>query len=383
LRRVLAVTGIRSEYFLARPIFRAIANRADLSLQLVVTGAHLSPLHDWSVRTIEADGFPIVDRIESLFYSDRDAARLKGAASQLGILAHVVDRERPDWLLAIADREEAMAVALCGAYMNIPVAHYGAGDRVVGNVDDMIRHAVSRLSQVLLTLSEDARERLIKSGEQDWRVHFVGHSGIDRLRETPVLGRDQLARSLAIASLPDRYAVVVQHPLSTEIDAAAQQMRVTLDALEKVGLPALVSYPNSDAGRDGMIAELEKRDGKNGVIVFPNIPDPEFVNLLRNAAVLVGNSSSGIMEAPFLKLPVVNVGRRQTMRLHAENVFFVPHEVDPIVNVLRQILQDPDTIERVRRCSNPFGDGTTGERVAGILAETAIDRRLMDKELTF
>ena len=144
-RRVLGITAIRSEYFLQRSILRAIVDHPDLELELVVTGAHFSPLHGHTVKDIEADGFPIVARIENLIYSDRDAARLKGAASQLQVLAHVVDELRPDWLLVPADREESMTLALCGTYMNIATAHYGAGDRVVGNADDMIRHAESRL----------------------------------------------------------------------------------------------------------------------------------------------------------------------------------------------------------------------------------------------
>ena len=152
-RRVLGITAIRSEYFLQRPILRAIVDHPELELELVVTGAHLSPLHGHTVKDIEADGFPIVARIENLIYSDRDAARLKGAASQLQVLSHVVDELRPDWLLVPADREESMTLALCGTYMNVATAHYAAGDRVVGNADDMIRHAVSRLAPFV----DDAR----------------------------------------------------------------------------------------------------------------------------------------------------------------------------------------------------------------------------------
>lgn len=376
-RRVLGITAIRSEYFLQRPILRAIVDHPDLELKLVVTGAHLSPLHGHTVKDIEADGFPIVARIENLIYSDRDAARLKGAASQLQVLTHVVDELRPDWLLVPADREESMTLALCGTYMNIATAHYAAGDRVVGNADDMIRHAVSRLSHLMLTTHEQARERLIKAGEEAWRVHNVGHAGIDRLRTTPQLSALELAKALGVDEIK-RYAVIVQHPLTSEIDNAGPHMRETIAAALELGLQIFISYPNSDPGSNQIIDVIEAQRSDPRVSVFKNIPDIEFVNLLRGATVLLGNSSLGLLEAPYLKLPVVNVGRRQSERHHAGNVFFVPAEREAIVKQVRAIMENG-----IGECENPFGDGHTGARVAELLATTPIDARLLNKDLTY
>src|ERR1051325_3169121 len=196
MRKVMAITAIRSEYYLQRSILQAIVDHSELELSLVVTGAHLSPLHGYTVKEVEADGFPIVERIENLLYSDRDAARLKGAAIQLQGLAQVVDKHRPDWLLLPGDREETITLAICGAYLGLAMAHYAAGDRVVGNVDDMIRHAVSRLSHLLLTTNEDARQRLIKAGEQESRVKTVGHSGLDAIRTAPGMRAEKMPTRL-------------------------------------------------------------------------------------------------------------------------------------------------------------------------------------------
>jgi GDP/UDP-N,N'-diacetylbacillosamine 2-epimerase (hydrolysing) len=377
-RRVLGITAIRSEYFLQRPILRALVDHPELELELVVTGAHLSPLHGHTVKDIEADGFPIAARIENLIYSDRDAARLKGAASQLQVLAHVLDELRPDWLLVPADREESMTLALCGTYMNIATAHYGAGDRVVGNADDMIRHAVSRLSHILLTTHEQARERLIKAGEEEWRVHNVGHAGIDRLRSTPELTADELAKALGVKHIDDQFAVIIQHPLTSEISKAGEQMRETVSAVLELGLQAFISYPNSDPGANQIIEAIEEFKQNPRLSVFKNIPDREFVNLLRRATVLIGNSSLGLLEAPYLKLPVVNVGRRQSERHHASNVFFVPAAREAIVRQVRAILDN-----QISECENPFGDGHTGERVAELLATTSIDEKLLNKDLSY
>ena len=377
-RRVLGITAIRSEYFLQRPIMRAIVDHPELEMELVVTGAHLSPLHGYTVKDIEADAFPIVARIENLIYSDRDAARLKGAASQLQVLAHLVDELRPGWLLVPADREESMTLALCGTYMNIATAHYAAGDRVVGNADDMIRHAVSRLSHLLLTTHEQARERLIKAGEEAWRVHNVGHAGIDRLRSTEELSTSELAAALGVKHIADHFAVIIQHPLTSEIDKAGEQMRETLAAVLELGLQTFVSYPNSDPGSNQIIEAIEAQRSDPRISVFKNIPDKEFVNLLRRATVLLGNSSLGLLEAPYLKLPVVNVGRRQSERHHASNVFFVPAEREAIVRQVRSIMDNGIT-----ECDNPFGDGHTGPRVAELLARTPLDARLLNKDLSY
>lgn len=382
-RRLLGITAIRSEYFLQRPIFRAFMEHPEIDFQLIVTGAHLSPLHDYTVREIELDGFPIAARIENLIYSDHDAARIKGAASQLQVLAHVIDQARPDWLFVPADREEAMTMALCGAYMGLAMAHYGAGDRVVGNVDDMVRHAVSRLSHLLLTSHEEARQRLIKNGEEAWRVHNVGLAGLDRIQRTPELTAEELAVQLQVSEIKKPYLVVVQHPLSSEMLTAGEQMRETLEAVIELGLQAFVSYPNSDPGNNRIIAVINDYAMRPEIHVFKNIPDTPFINLLRGATVLIGNSSLGLMEAPFLRLPVVNVGRRQSARHHCENVFFVDHQKDLIVKQVRLILDDPAIRERVQNCSNPFGDGHTGSRIAQLLAETTIDRGLLNKDLSY
>jgi len=382
-RRILAITAIRSEYFLQRPIFKAIMDRPDLELGVVVTGAHLSPLHDFTVRQIETDGFPIVDRIESLIYSDHDAARIKGAANQLQVLAHVIDARRPDWLFVPADREESITMALCGTYMGIATAHYGAGDRVVGNADDMIRHAVSRLSHLLLATHEAARERLIRSGEEEWRVHNVGHSGIDRIRTVAPVDNGELAQQLGVPGIEERYLVIIQHPLSSEMTDAGHQMRQTLAAAAELNFQTFISYPNSDPGSKGVVEAIEECRSNPRFHIFKNIADGPFVNLLRGATALLGNSSLGLLEAPYLRLPVVNIGARQKARHHVENVFFVPAEKGPIVKQVRALVGDPDLHRKMENCSNPFGDGHAGQRIAELLATIPIDAKLLNKDLSY
>jgi GDP/UDP-N,N'-diacetylbacillosamine 2-epimerase (hydrolysing) len=383
MKKVLGITGIRSEYFLQRPIFQAIMDHPDLELQLVVTGAHHSSLHGYTAEQVEKDGFPIVAKIDNLILSDHDADRLRGAAIQLEQLVDVVDKLRPDWLLTPADREEAMTMALCGAYLGTATAHYAAGDRVVGNVDDMVRHAVSRLSHLLLTTHEDARQRLIRAGEEEWRVHNVGHSGLDRMRTAPQLSAAELAEQLGVESVIQPYLIVIQHPLSSEIQESGQQMRATLEAVIESGMQVFISYPNSDPGSKQIIEVIEEFRSNPAINIFRNVPDTPFVNLLRGATALLGNSSMGLLEAPFLKLPAINVGKRQTARHHVSNVFFVSPQRDEILRTIRAIKDDPATKERIRNCDNPFGEGRTGERVAQLLATTEVNDKLLNKDLAY
>ena len=382
-RSVLGVTGIRSEYDIMSSVFRAIDNHPDLDLSLVVTGAHLSDAYGHTVDEIRADGFAIADEIESLISGDQDSSRVKG----LGIQAPrsgPVARVRPDVLLVLGDREESMTTALVGAYMNVPVAHIAGGDRVIGNVDDQVRHAVTKLAHLHFTTNQESSERILRLGEQRFRVFTTGNPGLDRLLSVPPLSAAELGARLGIELTEDEpLIVVIQHVISTEIDDAYRQMRTTLEAVAALGMTTILSYPNSDAGSQQLIRAITEFEHHPHLHIRKNVPRLEFVNVMRRASCLLGNSSAGILEAPLLKLPVVNVGNRQKGRLHAANVAFVPHEVDRIVEAVRRAVFDDDYRRAVAACENPYGDGRSSERIADILATVDIDERLLVKDITY
>ena len=383
-RRVLGVTGIRSEYDILSSVFEAIRAHRSLALELVVTGTHLSPDYGETVREIRKDGFRIVEEIESLISGDRDTSRVKGLAVQLQGLVQAVDRIRPDLLLVLGDREEAMSTALVGNYLNIPVAHIAGGDRAVGNADDQVRHAVTKLVHLHFATNAQSARRILRLGEQPFRVFDVGNPGLDRLRTTPKLTAAQLSRRLAF-SIGERepFILLIQHPLSSERDQAGAQMRVTLDAVERLGVKTVLTYPNSDPGSQDMIREIESRRELATLHAVKNLPRLEFVNLMRRASCMLGNSSAGILEAPLLKLPVVNVGNRQGGRLHAENVQFVPHEVGAIVRAVRRAMYDARYRAKVRRCRNPYGDGRSSGRIARVLGSIPLNDRLRIKDIAY
>jgi GDP/UDP-N,N'-diacetylbacillosamine 2-epimerase (hydrolysing) len=381
---ILGVTGIRSEYDIMSSVFRAVNKHPDLDLQLVVTGAHLSEAYGHTIDEIHKDGFAVVEEIESLLNGDQASCRLKGLAIQLQGLVQTIARVKPDILMVLGDREEAMTTALVGAYMNIPVAHLCGGDRVIGNVDDQVRHAVTKLAHLHFVTNSESAERIIRLGEQPFRVFDVGNPGLDRLLEVPVIDIAELSARLGFSIVEgEPFILLIQHVISTESNQAYEQMKESLDAIRELGIKTIISYPNSDAGGQQMIRAIHEYDSLPFIYAAKNIPRLEFVNLMRRASCLLGNSSAGILEAPLLKLPVINVGNRQRGRLHAENVQFVPHNKDRICEAIQLAVYDQSYRNSVASCSNPYGDGKSSTRVADILAKVSIDDTLLIKDITY
>jgi GDP/UDP-N,N'-diacetylbacillosamine 2-epimerase (hydrolysing) len=384
-RKILGVTGIRSDYDIMSSVFQAVNEHPDLDLRLIVTGAHLSDAYGKTISEIRADGFSIVDEVESLLNADSDASRVKSLAIQLQGLVQAFQRERPHFLLVLGDREEAMTTALAGAYMNIPVAHVGGGDRVIGNVDDQVRHAVTKLAHVHFVSNEESYQRVLQLGEQPFRVFNVGNPGLDRFLSVPKLTAADVSRRLGFEIGDDeKLILVIQHVISTEIDQAYSQMKTTLEAVRQLGIKTILSYPNSDAGSQQMIKAIQEYEGRLPFLyTAKSIPRLEFVNIMRRADCMLGNSSAGILEAPLLKLPVVNIGNRQIGRLHAENVQFVKHVVSEICAAVKRSLFDVDYRKVVSTCKNPYGNGQASKKISDKLASIDIDEKLLIKDITF
>jgi GDP/UDP-N,N'-diacetylbacillosamine 2-epimerase (hydrolysing) len=381
---ILGVTGIRSEYDIMSSVFRAVNKHPDLDLQLVVTGAHLSEAYGHTIDEIHKDGFIVVEEIKSLLNGDEASCRLKGLAIQLQGLVQTIARVKPDILMVLGDREEAMTTALVGAYMNIPVAHLCGGDRVIGNVDDQVRHAVTKLAHLHFVTNSESAERIIRLGEQPFRVFDVGNPGLDRLLEVPVIDIAELSARLGFSIVEgEPFILLIQHVISTEINQAYEQMKESLEAIRELGIKTIISYPNSDPGGQQMIRAIQEYDSLPFIYAAKNIPRLEFVNLMRRASCLLGNSSAGILEAPLLKLPVINVGNRQCGRLHAENVQFIPHDKDQICAAIQLAVYDQSYRNAVASCSNPYGDGKSSTRIAEILAKVSIDDNLLIKDITY
>lgn len=384
VRKIVGVTGIRSEYEIMSSVFRAITEHPRLDLELIVTGAHLSDAYGYTIKDIKNDGFKIADEIESLVNGDKLSSRVKGLAIQLQGMVQTIVRLKPDFLLVLGDREESMSTALLGAYMNIPVAHIAGGDRAVGNVDDQVRHAVTKLAHVHFVTNRESHKRVIAMGEQAFRVFNTGSPGLDRLVGEKELSYQQLSERLGFElKAEEPFILLIQHVISTEVEQAYAQMKETLEAVKELKIKTVLSYPNSDAGGQQMIKAITEYTQLPNLYVAKNIPRSEFINLMRRAGCMLGNSSAGIMEAPLLKLPVINVGNRQKGRLHAENVEFVPHDRSAICTAVSKAIFDEDYRRQILECSNPYGDGRSSKKIAELLADILIDEKLLIKDVAF
>ena len=380
-KKVHILSGIRSEYDILSPVIGAISETPGLEPGVIVTGAHLSARHNYSVRQIEADGFPIVARIDSLLASDGLTGRVKGAALQLAGLADHFATNRPDMLIVMGDREEPMTGALAASYHHIPVVHIGGGDHAEdGNVDNPIRHAVSKLAHLHMVTTELSGLRLRALGEEDWRINVVGASGLDRLMAVEQMDRAELDAALGVDWAGAPYVVLLYHPTITDYEAAVMHIANITLALEATGLRVAAMVPNTDPGSDGVLAGLHDFAARcDRVRLFTFIERKVFVNLLRHARAMVGNSSAGVIEAPTLGLPAVNIGQRQRGREHADNIIFTGYELDEIAVALQRATHDPEFRATAALMRSPYGDGKTSRRIADILARTSLDARLLHK----
>lgn len=385
--KVLALTGIRSEFDIILPVLKALTANG-FEVGVVVSGAHISDWHGNTVSFIENEGFRIVDRIDSLFMTNRKTQRVKGIGALLIGLAQTVERENPDFLLVVGDREESIAAALVGNYMNVPVAHFAGGDPVYGNADDPIRHAVSKLAHIHFVITDQHRENLERMGEESFRIFNVGNPSLDRLRVEPELSLQEISRALEYDLTDGNYILLIKHPLSSEAENAYQQMKTTLEALkalgQKRGLKTVGIYPNTDPGSFDLLAAIEEYKGVPYIKFFKTLERGIFINLARRAKALVGNSSMGILEAPFLKLPVVNVGDRQQGRFNCGNVRFVPYDTEIIQAEIIKACYDQEYRSYVQSLKSVYGNGHTGEKVVAILKEIdPNDKKWLLKKLNY
>lgn len=385
VRKILALTGIRSEYDLLYPLLDALDNHPGFDLGIIVSGAHLTPLHDYSVHQIEQDGFRIIEKIENLLYSNSLLGKAKSSAILMEGLAQTLSREQPDYLIVLGDREEAIIGSLTASYMNIPVIHVAGGDNTFpehGDVDEQVRHASTKLSHVHLTMMEEHAERIRMLGEESWRVHNVGNAGVDRLRLVPQWTEEELAKCVGDAVLSD-YIVLIYHPLSSNIDQAAYEMRVCLEQCLKTGMEVFVGAPNSDPGSQDVIAVLNEYALHSKVHQYRNMERNAFVNLLRRAKCLVGNSSLAIHEGAYICLPSINVGERQRGRIAGRNVQFVPGTMEDVEQALKRALYDNSYKQDIVKDKNLYGDGYMVEKAIKIINTLPSNDILLAKKITY
>ena len=382
-RKIAVVTGTRAEYGLLHPIMTAIKKDKNMELCIIATGMHLSYEFGHTVDYIESDGFKIDAKVDTLLSDDTQVSMAKSLGVGIIGIAQALETIDPDIVLVYGDRGEPFAAAVSAAHLMIPVAHVHGGDAARGsNIDDSIRYAITKFAHIHFTATKKHAERVIRLGEEPWRVHVVGSPALDTILHAKIPSSRDVAKIFSLDK-EKQVILVIQHPTSISVQEAAREMRQTMEALRELELQSVVIYPNADAGGRAMIKVIKEYEKHPFIKAFKSVPRKEYLGLMRIASVMVGNSSSGIIEAPSLKLPVINIGIRQAGREKADNVIDVGHDKDEIVNSIKKALCDDDFKEKVRKCKNPYGDGKSSERILKILREIEITPQLLRKQITY
>jgi UDP-hydrolysing UDP-N-acetyl-D-glucosamine 2-epimerase len=374
-RRIGVVTTSRADYSHLYWPLRELAAHPEIDLGIFALGAHLSPDFGNTIQEIENDGFPIQARIECLLSSDTDTGMAKTIGLAILSLADALTTWRPDLLLLIADRYEMLAPASAALAMRIPIAHIEGGEVSQGAIDDAVRNALTKLAHIHFTSTETARRRVIAMGEESWRVHRAGAPSLDHLSRSTLLDRASLEIRLNF-KITSPMLLTAWHPVTILRDTNAEA-DAFFAALRQASGQIVFVYPNADAGSHALIDSARALVAtRPETYLFVNLDPVTYWSLLGEADLLVGNSSSGIMEAASFALPVVNVGIRQQGRERARNVIDAPAETAAILAAIKHSV-DPAFRQSFVGMTNPYGDGTAAQTIARVLASAPLDRLLI------
>lgn len=379
-RKILYVTGTRADYGLMKSVLENINNHPMLELEIVATGMHLMEEFGYTMREVEKDGYKL-HKIDVVYEKDDKESMAIFIGKFIQKFTEKIKEIKPDILLVLGDRAEMLGAAITGAYLSIPVAHIHGGE-VTSTVDELVRHAITKLSHIHFTATKKSAERIIKMGEDPSRVFVTGAPGLDVILNQNFCSKEEICNLLGLDA-KEPILIVVQHPVTVYADISDKQIRETLEAVRALEKQTVVIYPNADAGGRKMIKVIEEYKKFPFIHVIKNLEHNNYLNLMKNADVLIGNSSSGIIEAPSFGLPVVNIGTRQEDRERAENVIDVPNDKIEIINAIKKALYDEEFKAKVKQCKNPYGDGKAGKRIAEILSKIEINNKLIQKKLTY
>lgn len=376
--KLLFINGSRGEWGYIRPIIRR-CEQAGIDYSICATNMLLLPGYGTLVDEIKRDGFRVDDEI----YMSLEGSNHYTMAKSLGIfLTSFVDvlyRQRPSWIILAGDRGEQLMGSIAGAYTYTPVAHIQAGERS-GNIDGTARHALGKFVHLHLAANQDAADRLLRLGEEPFRVHNVGAPQLDELNEGLISTLDELAKSYYLdASEP--YLMVALHPVTEEMDHAEEQVKVLVEALNNFKMKKVWILPNNDAGSETTRRVLLQQR-QSDIQVHENLTRKDYLGMLKNCRAIVGNSSSGLLEAPTFGIPAVNIGRRQNHRVQGENVLNAAFKVQACVDAIEHAIS-PEFRTSLADCNNPYGDGHSAERILDILQNLVVDDQLLVKNLMY
>lgn len=378
MRTITAVTVGRSDFGIYRPVLRAIQENPDLSLRLIASGMHLAPEFGHTVDAIVDEGFEVTERVEMSLSSDTP----EGVAKSIGLgvigFGQSFARSRPDLLLVLGDRFEMYAAAIAALPFRIPMAHIHGGEVTEGAIDDAIRHSITKLSHLHFVSTQAYADRIIRMGEEPWRVVVSGAPSLDNLAGVEVLGLDALGASLGVP-LEQPFILATYHPATLEEQSARVQMDEVLAAITERDMPVVFTMPNADPGGREVGEMIRAYTEAHPTAVYvENLGTQAYFSMMANAALMLGNSSSGIIEACSFGLPVVNIGTRQRGRVRGSNVIDIDCEREAIAAGIAQAL-DPAFGQHIKGTVNPYGSGQASQVIAERLQAVELGPQLITK----
>lgn len=383
MRKILVVTGTRAEYGLLYWTMKEIKNNKDLKLQLVVTGNHLVKEYGYTVEQIRKDGFIIDEEIDMIINSEKKSSIAKSMGIEMIQMAQCFDRLKPDILLVLGDRYETFVAVTCAMMMNIPIAHMNGGESTEGLVDEQIRHAITKMSHIHFSGADYYKERIIKMGEESWRVYNVGQAGIENIKKQKLLSKQEMEKELQIC-FDKPIFLITYHPVTLDLENIEKQIDNLLNAITQFDAKYIFTYPNADFGSKIIIDKINDFVMNNdNAYIYYSLGQKKYLSLLKYVEVMIGNSSSGIIESPIFKLPVVNIGDRQKGRIKNKNIIDTAYDEHDIYKAIYTIYHNKIFRKNLENIDNIYGDGTTSSQIVNILTNIELGQKILFKKLAY
>lgn len=380
-RHICFFTGKRGGFTHFIPIIEKISKTEGLEHSVIAADMHLSETFGRTVDEVKKWAGNVY-KIDTMLESGSKIARAKSIG--LGIInyAQLLNDIRPDFVFVLGDRGEVLALVIAALQLNIPIIHLFGGDVCQGGVDEPTRHALTKLANIHLASNAQSAERILKMGEEPWRVHTVGSPVLDLIRQERYTPADKIYRKYHLS--PDKpVLLLLQHSVTWQVENAEAQIRETMAAIEEMQFQTLAVYPCADPGYDAILRVLSEYRSKPYFQLYPNIEFRDFWGLMNIATAFIGNSSAGLLESPSFKIPFVNVGIRQQGRLRSNNVIDVDHDRNAISDAVHRCIEDNSFRAKLLQCETPYGDGYASNRIVSILTDLNIGENIIQKKMTF
>ena len=381
MRAIAVVTGTRAEYGYLKPLMQAIQKDKELKLLPIITGMHLLPEFGNTYKIVKKD-FPSAKKVPMTLKGDQLKHMAEYLASGINNFATFLDKNHPDILVVLGDRSESLAAALAAAYLNIPIAHINGGDVSGTTIDESIRHAITKIAHIHLVHTKENAERVEKMGEEKKRIFVTGALTLDTIMHTKFPSKKEILKKYHLNPNKTTF-LVVQHPITTLKDRGYSQLKELFLALDSLKEQTILLYPNCDAGGKKFIDLIKTYEEKPYLHAFKNIPHEEYLSIMKSVDLMLGNSSSGIIEAPSFKIPVINIGSRQQGRQRSANILDIQPEKNKIIRAIDFSLHDKEFLQKVHSCKNQFGDGNAAQHMLKIFKEIPLDEKLIQKQITY